>query len=202
MGRPRQFDEDRALDAAMEAFWITGYQATSTRDLCRATGLGRSSIYNTFRGKDELFRRALARYTERMTGQQVEAMDSGPSVLVTVGRMLDVVIENELGNHTDDPPGCLVVNTLVELGRRDTEVARSLAEDYRRRFEALRRALERGQRDGEVDRRADAATLAHFVIASISGVRLSARSGVDRPALRAVADTVLATVRGSRPDPH
>ncbi|CAM5616019.1 TetR/AcrR family transcriptional regulator OS=Streptomyces alboniger OX=132473 GN=CP975_28210 PE=4 SV=1 [Streptomyces alboniger] len=71
MARPRTFDEERALDAAMHAFWVKGYEATSTQDLCEATGLGRSSIYNTFSSKHALFRRALARYMDAMnTGQQ------------------------------------------------------------------------------------------------------------------------------------
>ena len=73
MARPRKFDEGRALDAAMEAFWAAGYEATSTQDLCDATGLGRSSIYNTFKSKHDLFERALARYMEWQERRAVRA---------------------------------------------------------------------------------------------------------------------------------
>ena len=48
----------------MHTFWANGYDATTTEDLCAATGLGRSSIYNTFTSKHELFRRALLRYVD------------------------------------------------------------------------------------------------------------------------------------------
>src|SRR5690606_8821359 len=62
MARPRTFEEEQALEAAMRAFWRRGYEATSTQDLCAATGLGRSSVYNAFDSKRELFTRALRRY--------------------------------------------------------------------------------------------------------------------------------------------
>ncbi|CAM5718428.1 hypothetical protein SALBM311S_08525 [Streptomyces alboniger] len=66
MARPRTFDEEGALDAAMRTFWEKGYESTSTQDLCDATGLGRSSIYNTFKGQARLFERVLARYIDSM----------------------------------------------------------------------------------------------------------------------------------------
>jgi AcrR family transcriptional regulator len=78
MPRPRTFDEDRAIDAAMRLFWTSGYEATSTQDLCEATGLGRSSIYNTFTSKRDLFDRALRRYTESFTAVINTIVELGP----------------------------------------------------------------------------------------------------------------------------
>ncbi|MCZ9337074.1 TetR/AcrR family transcriptional regulator, partial [Streptomyces sp. TRM76130] len=75
MVRPRTFDEERALDAAMHTFWEKGYEATSTQDLCEATGLGRSSIYNTFKSKHDLFERALAHYIDTMTTAQLAVLE-------------------------------------------------------------------------------------------------------------------------------
>ncbi|WP_258571869.1 TetR/AcrR family transcriptional regulator [Actinomadura parmotrematis] len=56
----------------MSAFWTAGYEATSTEDLCAVTGVGRSSLYNAFAGKRELFLRALRRYRDagRCSGLQ------------------------------------------------------------------------------------------------------------------------------------
>ena len=48
VGRPREFDEEAALEAAMDAFWAKGYEATSMADLCNCTGLHKGSLYQAF----------------------------------------------------------------------------------------------------------------------------------------------------------
>ncbi|MEU9485761.1 TetR/AcrR family transcriptional regulator [Streptomyces decoyicus] len=190
MARPRKFDEGRALDAAMEAFWASGYEATSTQDLCDATGLGRSSIYNTFKSKHDLFERALARYMEWQNGELFALLESELPARQKIHALLRRVIDDEFAKGADGR-GCLVVNTCVEVSAHDPSVATSLERDYGVRLEAIRAVIESGQRDGDITSGKDARTLAHLVIASIGGLRVSARSGVDRTALEAVVETTL-----------
>ncbi len=96
MARPRSFDEERALDAAMHAFWANGYEATSTQDLCEATGLGRSSIYNTFTSKHDLFRRALTRYMDGMNAGQLQILeDVERSATERLRALFDRIIEGD-----------------------------------------------------------------------------------------------------------
>ncbi|MFI7277732.1 TetR/AcrR family transcriptional regulator [Streptomyces sp. NPDC049879] len=186
MARPRTFDEDRALDAAMRAFWINGYEATSTQDLCEATGLGRSSIYNTFTSKHHLFRRALARYMTAMNEAQFALLDDHTmSPLDRLRTVLERTVETETGL------GCLTVNTTVELAGRDAEIAVTLERDTARRLAALAAVIAAGQRDGEIAATRDATALARYLVAVISGIRVSAQGGADRPALEAIAATAL-----------
>src|SRR5947208_1201900 len=113
MSRPRTFDEDHAVDAAMRVFWTSGYEATSTQDLCKATGLGRSSIYNTFSSKRELFDRALRQYVDRFTAAQLEVIQNADlPIRERVRQILWAAVEPD----PDDPAGCFVINTIVELG--------------------------------------------------------------------------------------
>ena len=63
-GRPRAFDEDAVLESVMQSFWRHGFENTTFENLVADTGLSRSSLYNTFGGKDELFKRAFDRYAE------------------------------------------------------------------------------------------------------------------------------------------
>ncbi|MEU2878616.1 TetR family transcriptional regulator [Streptomyces sp. SID8381] len=193
MARPRTFDEERALDAAMRTFWEKGYEATSTQDLCDATGLGRSSIYNTFKSKHDLFERALARYIDSMTSTQLAVLeDRRLTAAERIRTLLAMVVDGETEHRAGGRSlGCLTVNTTVELAARDSRAAGMLERDTARRLAALRAVLEEGRRDGSITSRRDAGALARFVNAAIGGMRISSQGGADRAALESIADVTL-----------
>ncbi|WP_343954555.1 TetR/AcrR family transcriptional regulator [Nonomuraea longicatena] len=190
MARPRQFDEAQAVEAAMRAFWSTGYEATSTQDLCEATGLGRSSIYNTFTSKHDLFRKALVHYMDERTASIIEVLDGQAPVREKVRDLL----WRSVGLAPDDPHGCLVVNTMVELAPRDPEIAELLGRDLDRRRTALRDAFETARLAGEIAADQDPNALAAFVIGVISGMRVAERGGADRVTLESIATTALRAI--------
>ncbi|MFI9006281.1 TetR/AcrR family transcriptional regulator [Actinosynnema sp. NPDC053489] len=193
MPRPREFDEEQALDAAMRAFWVNGYEGTSTDDLCRATGLGRSSIYNTFTSKHELFKRALVRYTELMTDNQLALLrDERRSPAQRLRELFDAIIAGEVENRRGDRGiGCLTVNTTVELAGRDPDAARLVERDQRRRLDALEEVIAAGRPGGEIAPGRTPAELARFLNAVIAGIRVAGQGGADVATLRAIADTAL-----------
>ncbi|MEE1756138.1 TetR/AcrR family transcriptional regulator [Streptomyces sp. SP18CS02] len=198
MARPRLFDEERALDAAMRAFWAHGYDATSTQDLCEATGLGRSSIYNTFSSKQDLFRRSLTRYMDMMTGAQLALLaDEGRPAVERIRALFAKVVEDDLAQRGNGrSPGCLTVNTTVELAGRDPDIASALDRDLARRLDAFRAVIESARRDGDITSGQDADSLARFLNAVIGGMRVSAQGGADRAALEAIAATAMEALTG------
>ncbi|KAA9150007.1 TetR/AcrR family transcriptional regulator [Amycolatopsis acidicola] len=193
MARPKEFDEQRAVDAAMRTFWVNGYEATSTQDLCAATGLGRSSIYNTFESKHNLFRRALLRYMELMNAQHYgvledEKMPALQRVRVLMQSLVDGECENrEYGRSI----GCLTVNSTVELAGRDPEAGAILRKDTEQRLALLRDVIAAGQRDGEITSGRDAAALASYVNTVVGGMRVAAQGGASREELESIAATAL-----------
>ncbi|MER5327073.1 TetR/AcrR family transcriptional regulator [Streptosporangium roseum] len=193
MARPRTFDEDRVLDAAMRAFWENGYEATSTRDLCDVSGLDRSSIYNAFKSKHELFTRVLTRYIDTTTATQLEILeDRERPAAERIRALFAEIIEIEAASRRDGHGrGCLTVNTTVELAGRDPEIARLLDRDMARRLESLKAVIAAGQRDGDITSPRDPAALARFLNAVIAGIRVSAQGGADRAVLEAIAATAV-----------
>ncbi|TCC30390.1 TetR/AcrR family transcriptional regulator [Kribbella sindirgiensis] len=188
MPRPRTFDEDRAVDAAMRVFWTSGYEATSTQDLCAATGLGRSSIYNTFTSKRDLFDRALQRYVDRFSAAQLEVIqDTTLPIRERVRRILMPAVEPDPG----EPAGCFVINTIVELGPTDAEVVGLLDRDHEAKLSALTDAIQAAQADGELDPEQDAAGLATCVFTVLGGLRVAARRGATSESQRIVVEATL-----------
>ena len=115
MARPKEFDVDRALDAALDVFWSKGFEATSMQDLVDGMGINRGSLYDTFGSKDELYRRAFGEYAQRRGEELVGVLDAPGSLRERLrGYLLGLVTE-------PDGRGCLIVNAACERGFEDAD---------------------------------------------------------------------------------
>ncbi|MFD6951709.1 transcriptional regulator [Nocardiopsis sp. TSRI0078] len=197
MGRPRQFDEESVVRAACHEFWAKGFDGTSTADLCQATGLPRSSLYNTFHSKEHLFRRALSYYVNSMTARQGAVLDSSEgSGLDRIRSLLTVIVEDEAANQESGrSAGCFTVNTITTIASRNPDIARVVEADLDKRLSSLRLTVMDGQLDGSIAADRDPADLAWYVTSLVSGMRVAAQSGAGRRALEGIASTGIAALR-------
>ena len=178
MARPRSFDDTTALDAAVEDFWVAGFGATSTDELCRSTGLSRSSLYNAFGSKRDLYLRAILRYASEKQGQRAELLATEVDGRQLVQAVLDAVLDEQWKDA--DRRTCLMINACVEIGARDDEVRRALASnavDFRR---MIAEAVRRGQRDGSIRSTASPDELAAVLAAAVDGLQVRSRIDTDR----------------------
>ncbi len=159
VGRPRKFDEDQVLDAAMQAFWARGYEATSMADLMAATGLHKGSLYQAFGDKHALFLSALSRYLENMRHQKNALLNGADTPLgglkAVVHGMVDIV-----DGDSACPKGCMAVNALVELAPHDPDVQTIMVNHMQIMRGSMEDVIRRGQAAGEVrdDRPAEVIT--------------------------------------------
>lgn len=191
MPRPREFDETAAVESAMHTFWDNGYEGTSTQQLCEATGLSRSSIYNAFASKHALFQKSLRHYMSWATHRNIELLEEQRSLRDRIRDLFARVIEDEF---TPGRRGCFVVNTSAELGGRDAAITEDLRRDTEIFMSALREVVEEAQRAGEISRDKDALALAQFLHSTTGGLRVMARNGSDRAALENIAAIALSTL--------
>jgi len=193
MARPKEFDQEKALHRAISIFSQKGFAATSTDDLMRAMDVGRQSMYDTFGDKRSLFLKALEVYvTENVRSVTVEFQTPG-SPLASIRRALVHFAERRDLSSTD---GCMGINAICEFGMRDedvTRITRSAATTQRR---ALMDALRRAQREGELDAQTDIESLADFFESTLAGIRIAAKAGKTRPALRGIAEVASVVFAG------
>lgn len=125
MGRRRSYETSAVVETARDVFWEQGYEPTSIGDLEQRTGLNRSSLYQAFGSKRSLFEAALLCYVEgefdrRLNGMRRPGAGRGAIVDFFTG-LAD--------SFRDDPAGaargCLMVNTIAELGQRDPDLRRA-----------------------------------------------------------------------------
>ncbi|WP_227997436.1 TetR/AcrR family transcriptional regulator [Nocardia australiensis] len=191
MGRPRTFDEIAVLDAAAAEFRVHGFADTSTEQLCGAAGVRRSSLYNAFISKDELFVRALEHYIDTIRERQTALLaDDGLRGADRLRALVDLIIaEEQTAACQGHAAGCMVVQSFMnpDLRERDERIARILARDLRERSSLLDGAIRAGQVDGSIPEDVDPDDGALLVSTVISGIRVTAQAGVDAETLRRIA---------------
>ena len=190
MARPKEFDLERALHRAISAFSQKGFAATSTDELMRAMEVGRQSMYDTFGDKRALFLKALEVYvSESVRAINVELRAPG-SPLAAIRSALVNFSERKDLSRTD---GCMGINAICEFGMRDEEVTGIIRSAARIQRHALRNALRRAQMEGELDAQTNIESLADFFEATLAGIRIAAKAGKTRPALRRIAEVASGT---------
>lgn len=142
MARSREFDYDTVVRSARDLFWERGYASTSLAQLQAATGLSRSSLYETFGSKRALFGFAVDSYLSEIIGPLLEPMESdgsGKRELVEYFLSLERFLRSSPKQVATR--GCLMLNTFMELNDLDDEAA-TLVRGYRKRVRAaIRKSL-------------------------------------------------------------
>jgi AcrR family transcriptional regulator len=190
MGRHREFDVEKALDAALCVFWRKGYEGASYADLTEATGVERPALYSAFGNKEALFRRALARYDEQYLGYIPEALQ-----LPTARQVAAHILYNAADLNTRYPNhrGCFGINGAL-AGSDEAEPIRQALINFRAAGQAqLRDRFERAKAEGDLPKTAKPDALAAFVMAVTHGMAVQAKAGFNRDMLEAVAEQALST---------
>ena len=184
MARPREFNEDTVLEAAMQLFWNNGYEATSMRDLADSTGMTTPSLYNAFGDKRAIYRLVLDRYVHVAleTGLAIFGSDDPP--LRALERYFDATIEEVIADGLHK--GCFVVNTALEVAPHDQDFRDVVTKVFDEIEKSVRDCVAAGQRDGSILTSQSPADIARLALGIILGLRVLARTNPDRDLLTGV----------------
>ena len=193
MPRRKEFDREEVLMKAMMVFRDKGYEATSMQDLVRRMGINRFSLYQTFKSKHDLFVQALQAYYENVAipfFARLRDSDQGLRVLETT--LMKMVSRIKTG---ESPNGCLLCNTMAELGaKKDKRMAAILARYLNRVENDFHAALVRAKALREIPVDVNARERAKVLVAYSTGL-LSLAKVLNAREMRASVRATMAALR-------
>jgi len=183
MGRTRQFDEAVLIDAAIDLFWSKGFDGTSVEEISGVSGVGNGSIYAAYGSKMGLFLTVFQRYCQRRAEFVRETVDAAPGPpRAAMAAFFEAVIADCAAYP--DHRGCLMINSIAQLGHRVPEVV-EISSDSTMRMEAhIAHRIRTSAK--KVDEQELSALAAHIVMVSQGLIQLS-RLGTPRGRLREIA---------------
>lgn len=175
MARTKEFNEDKALDKAIEIFWHKGYNGTSAQDLVTYLGLSRSSLYDTFGDKHKLFIESLKRYQKQSQEQIVHRFEISKNIKETLHDIFKQAVIESLEDRITK--GCFMVNSSVELAMHNQDIAEIVKNNSKVMEKIFTDAVQKGQDLGQISSKIEARVLARFIFNNYSGIRVLARTG-------------------------
>jgi TetR/AcrR family transcriptional regulator, transcriptional repressor for nem operon len=192
IGRPRNFDSDQALQAAVQVFWSKGYEATSLQDLIDTMQISKSSFYQTFESKHQLFQNCINRYQDRFISDITDSLQNAKT-----GRAF---IENTFKNLADkagpasDRRGCLILNCASEFAQRDPVIARLISTSIQQMTDVFLSAVKRAQKEGDISPDKKPVPLARYLLSSLNGLTTTIKTGASRAVVKEVTQVVLSAL--------
>lgn len=192
MARPVEFNKSEVLDKALEVFWEKGYEATSLSDLIDAMALSKSSFYNTFESKHQIFTEALRRYNECMTSPLRQALDASPSGLEFIRAVFTEIIdpaESSMGLK-----GCFLMNTASEFAQNDPEIGKIVDLGLGQIEKIFFSAIKKAQKLDEIGSDKQPEELAIFLVNNMSGLKTMVKAGIKPDKLRYIVSTIVRVI--------
>ncbi|MCC8953376.1 TetR/AcrR family transcriptional regulator [Bradyrhizobium sp. Pear77] len=181
MARPREFDEAAVLDAAIERFWMRGYEATSVRDLADDMEIAGASLYNAFGDKRGLYAKALNRYLDQTFRERIQRIEPAMPPREAIEAFLREIIKRSLGDK--QRRGCMLVNSAIESAPFDPDFFKIVATFLDEVEAFFLRCVSKGQKDGTITRAQSAGDLSKSLLGILLGIRVLARVRPDRALL-------------------
>ncbi len=189
MAGQKRFDPDKALDKAMTLFWQKGYAATSIQDLIDGMGIGRRSLYDTFKSKHDLFLAALDRYRVIAYEATARSGERLVSPKAAIQEMFDGFVAEAMADR--NRKGCFFVNSAVELAGQDDGVTLRSREGFQDMEHEFHSLLHQAQQAGELGLDRDIQALAHYLTNAVFGIRVMSKMNPDKQVLTNVVNLTL-----------
>lgn len=192
-GRPRAYDPEEALTAALGEFRRRGYSATSLDHLSEATKMARPSLYAAFGNKLEIYRKAVRRYAEQSAERRRRALFEEPWLEAGLQDYFEEIVAAYVSKE-GEPLGCPVLSVISGEAAADPEIGAELSSAVGKTDALFLKRMTMAAETGEIAPGADVRGLAAMLAALQHSLALRARAGTPRPELQSIARAHVALV--------
>lgn len=173
----------------MNTFWAQGYEGTSIQKLETATGLTRTSIYNAYGNKRQLFQTTVEHYEHYVLAHLITLLENGNNIQDSVRKLLNGVLDLHFSKET--PGGCLILLSILERNQHDDETTGMLENIICQLQKTLQGKIANAQKKGELRRSADVRALANSVTTTMAGLFVLGKAGFKKAALKKSVDAAV-----------
>lgn len=185
----KQFDADKVLNRAMQAFWSRGYEATSLQDLVACTGINRASLYATYGDKHTLFLASLRMFADTVHHQRLADLEATHGPLEAIRQSLLAFVPEDSARKP--ARGCFLTNTALELAAHDPDAGRVVAQAQKQTEAWYARMIKKGKTLGEIAHDVKPEEAAKALLACLIGVSVLSRSRPERALLHVIVDDAM-----------
>lgn len=193
LGRPRNFNEDEALEKALHVFWTKGYEGTSLTDLITEMGINKPSLYAAFGDKEQLFQKATDYYARTYTEAVSEAL-SRPDFKDSISAFFNCGIEFMTGSNGKHPLGCMAVhgtNTYNEDPTLPEMAILKLREGFEKMiYDRIQKAV----KENDFSKDLNPKDYAKFLTSVYQGMAIQAVTSAKKSELKKIASIALSTL--------
>ncbi len=167
---------EKIVAAAMELFWLKGYNSTSVADLLSRTQLNSGSLYHVFPSKQDVLIGVLEAYRDGIDEMLLEPAWGGVSdpiekIFALLNGYRTMIVES------DCTYGCPIGSLALELHEPDPRVRELIAQNFESWTAAIERCLDAA--GSRLPHGTDKRALAQFVLTAMEGGVMQARTHRD-----------------------
>ncbi|OUR91969.1 hypothetical protein A9Q87_09210 [Flavobacteriales bacterium 34_180_T64] len=193
MPKVETFNRDLVLDYATAVFHDKGYNATSMQDLVDATGLNRSSIYNSFISKLELYLECLKAYESNFNRAASNVLLKASNPFQAIEFIFDLYIEI-ISREQHYDKGCMIGNCKAEMANQEQSITAFLEGNQKRMLQLFEDLVHNAQSEQRINTRQTPKDYALYLFSSLQGFRMTGILITDKAKLKTIANTILQTL--------
>jgi TetR/AcrR family transcriptional regulator, transcriptional repressor for nem operon len=192
MPRIKAFDETEIVEKAKNLFQLKGYEGTSMQDLIDTLGISRSSLYDTFGDKHQLYLKTLNAYCKDNAYALVAKAENIENPLAFIQDIFTSIIEQS--KKDAEKRGCYVVNAIVEFSERNTEVTEIVNASNKAFEKMLEKLIAKAQTKKQIATDKNPKQISKFLFTTIYGLRVSSKTNASIKELKDVAAMALSVL--------